>query len=167
VRSSMEFNVTFLNGDETETKMLSFNQDLAASEQFELYVNSIPYLFPLRYLAKDATKRVTAVDRLAITTVAPGDRAYLDLRFYDDRDRAWFDALKLPESHKQHLVEIEFRRWKNRNRKQIIAFCFVFDNELELSGYDVFATVVINPVFDENCVRVDAEFARTHPQIFV
>jgi hypothetical protein len=167
VRSSMEFNVTFLNGDETETKMLPFNQDLAASQQFELYVNSKPYLFPLRYLAKDAPRRVTAMDRLVITAVVPGDRAYLDLRFFDDRDRAWFDELNLPESNKQHVAEIEFRRWKNRSRKEIVAFCNVFNAELVLSGYDVYATVVHDPDFNGNQVLVDAVFARENPQVLV
>ena len=167
LRTSMEFNVTFINGDSTETKMVPYNKDLANSEQFELYVNSNPYLFPLRVLANVAPKRVLAVDRTVITTVQPGSERFMDLRYFDDTDRAWFDNLNLPEKQKQHLVLIQFRRWKNRNRKSIIAFCPVFNMKLELTTYDIFATVVIDPNFDENRVCVDADFANAHPQVFV
>jgi len=168
VRTSMEFNVTFLNGDaSTETKMLPYNRDLADSQQFEEYINSIPYLFPLRYLANEAPKRISAVNRTVITSVSPGDEAYVNLRFYDGTDRVWFDNLNLPEKHRQHFIRVRFLRWKNRNRKSIIAFCQLFNQEMELTAYDVYATVVTDPNFDEEAVYVDAAFGNAHPNIFV
>jgi hypothetical protein len=167
VRTSMEFNVTFENGDNTETKMIQYNRDLANSQQFEQYINSINYLFPLRFLAAEAPKRILAIDRTVITLVNPGQEAYMNMRYFDDTDRAWFDGLNLPEKHKQHLVAIEFRRWKNRNRKSIIAFSPLFNMEMELTTYDVFATVIQNPNFDEDYVYVDANFGAAYPAIFV
>ena len=167
VRTSMEFNVTFLNEDASETKMVPYNRDLADSQQFDEYINSIPYLFPLRFLANEAPKRISAINKTVITSVAPGDEAYVDLRFYDSANRAWFDSLNLPDKHKQHLVRVRFLRWKNRNRKSIIAFCQLFNQEMELTAYDVHATVVTNPDFDEDSVFVGVAFGNAHPNIFV
>jgi hypothetical protein len=167
LRTSMEFSVTFVNGDSTETKMLPYNRDLADSQQFEQYINSVAYLIPLRYLASEAPKRILSINKTVITTVSIGDEAYMDIRYFDDTDRAWFDSMNLPDKHKQHLVGIQFRRWKNRNRRSIIAFCPVFNMELELTTYDVYATVVMNPNFDEDYVCVDANFANAHPHILI
>ena len=150
-----------------ETKMLPYNRDLADSQQFEEYINSIPYLFPLRYLADEAPKRISAVNRTVITSVSPGDEAYVNLRFYDGTDKAWFDNLNLPEKHRHHFIRVRFLRWKNRNRKSIIAFCQLFNQEMELTAYDVYATVVTDPNFDEDAVYVDAAFGNAYPNIFV
>jgi len=165
-RTSMEFSVTFLNGDANETKLLPYNKDLADSQQFDDFINSMPYLFPLRFLANEAPKRIISVNKTVITSVVPGDEAYMDLRFYDGKDRAWFDSLNFLEKHKQYLVAINFTRWKNRNRKIIIAYCEIFNQEIEMTTYDVFATVVLNPDFGEDFVCVDANFANANPRIF-
>ena len=50
--------------------------------QFEEFVYSEPQLFPLRFNAADAPKRVTAMKREPIRNIALHDVFYLDLRYW-------------------------------------------------------------------------------------
>ena len=79
----------------TETRSCS-RKDLSAAAQFEDFVYSEPQLFPLRFNAADAPKRVTAMRKEPIRNVEIHDVFYLDLRYwgYD-----WFDALDLPNAY--------------------------------------------------------------------
>ena len=63
-RSEMFFYVEFDNGDKV---LLPYSKDLSAAAQFEDFVYSEPQLFPLRFNAADAPKRVTAMRKEYIT----------------------------------------------------------------------------------------------------
>ena len=57
-RSGMFFYVEFDDGDKI---LLPYSKDLSSSAQFEEFVYSEPQLFPLRFDAADAPKRITAM----------------------------------------------------------------------------------------------------------
>jgi len=76
-RSEMFFNVEFDDGDKV---LLPYSKDLGAAAQFEDFVYSEPQLFPLRFNAADAPKRVTAMRKEPIRNVELHDVFYLDLR---------------------------------------------------------------------------------------
>jgi len=54
----MFFHVEFDNGDKV---LLPYSKDLSSAAQLEDFVYSEPQLFPLRFNAADAPKRVTAI----------------------------------------------------------------------------------------------------------
>ena len=86
-RSEMFFYTEFTDGDKV---LLPYSEDLSGSAQFQEFVFSQPQLFPLRFNANDAPKRITAMRREPIRGVAIGDVFYLDLRYWG---YAWFDDL--------------------------------------------------------------------------
>jgi len=69
--------------------------------QFEEFVYSEPQLFPLRFNAVNAPKRITAMKREPIRNIALHDLYYLDLRYWRGYD--WFDALDLPKAYSTTL----------------------------------------------------------------
>jgi len=77
MRSEMFFLVEFDDGDKV---LLPYSKDLSSSVQFEEYVYSEPQLFPLRFNAADAAKRVTAMHKEPIRGVEVHAVFYLDLR---------------------------------------------------------------------------------------
>ena len=94
----MFFFVEFDDGDKV---LLPYSKDLSSAVQFEEFVYSEPQLFPLRFNAADAPKRITAMKREPIRNIALHDVFYLDLRYwgYD-----WFDALDLPNAYSTTYV---------------------------------------------------------------
>ncbi len=66
--------------------------DLANSQQFKDYVLTRSELYPLRFLQASVKSELRLKNRLAITSVQPGDRAFVDLRFYDGSKSSYFDA---------------------------------------------------------------------------
>jgi len=48
----------------------------------------------------------------------------------------------------------------------MIAYGEIFNQEIEMTTNDVFATVVLNPNFEEDYVCVNVHFANTHPRVF-
>ena len=92
-RSEMFFFVEFDDGDKI---LLPYSKDLSSSVQFEDFVYAEPQLFPLRFNAADAPKRIMAMCKEPIRDVSLRDVFYLELRYwgYD-----WFDALDLPYAY--------------------------------------------------------------------
>ena len=75
-RSEMFFFVEFDDGDKI---LLPYSKDLSSSVQFEDFVYAEPQLFPLRFNAADAPKRITAMRKEPIRDVSLHDVFYLDL----------------------------------------------------------------------------------------
>ena len=150
VRKSMSFNVTF---EDMETFDLPFNADLAGSQQFQDYVNSIPYLFPLRSSAMKSR----------ITSHAPGDKAFLDMRFFDDVDRQWFDTQVKPHPHRQHVTPVHFKAWGGRLNVTLKVSCPALQMHFPLRSYDIQALVV--PICTPEMVLVDDRFILEHPHL--
>jgi hypothetical protein len=96
----MSFNVTF----DDETIDLPYNPDLAASQQFQAYIDSIPHLFPLRYTAVDSKRKIQQLNKLSITTIMTGDYGYLSLHFFDGVKSTWVDSLQLPDKRRRYMA---------------------------------------------------------------
>jgi hypothetical protein len=106
VRTTMEFDVLFADGD---TVRLPWTPDLYTTKQFEEFCEREPILFPLRFSAKDAPKRISELKRAPITRVQPGDTFYLDLRYYGTQ---WFEELGLPAPlQHRYVVEARYQTW--------------------------------------------------------
>ena len=122
----MFFSVEFDDGDKV---LLPYSKDLSSAVQFEEFVYSEPQLFPLRFNAADAPKRVTAMKREPIRNIALYDVFYLDLRYWGYE---WFDALDLPNAYSTtYVVPCEYVAWQTRRRYQFVQVrCPLFDEVL-------------------------------------
>jgi hypothetical protein len=166
-RSSMLFNVTFAYNGITENKMIPYSADIDKTQQFEEYINANPILFPLRYFAKESIKRVNIMNRQAITRVVPGDTVYINLRYFDGTDSAWFDSLDLPEKDKTYTVKVRVLAWDNRNHIKLKAYCEVFDINVLLTTYDIYALTITEESFDERIhILVTVNMRTQYPKMF-
>ena len=166
-RTSMLLNVTFAYNGITEAKMLPYGADIDRSQQFEIYINANPILFPLRYSASAATREINNMNRQAITRIVPNDTVYLNLRYFDGTDSAWFDSLDLPEKDKIYSVKIRVLAWENRNHTKLKAFCEIYNMEIILTTYDVYALVTTEEDFvDDKNILVTVNLRQQYPRLF-
>ncbi len=164
IRNSMLFNVSFEDGSNV---MLPYSNDLADSEQFNNYIQSKSVLYPLRYTASEAKKAIASMNKLVIVDVDVGMSVYLDLRYFDGIDRAWFDSLDLPEKSKTYVVSIEFDKWVSRQHTKISAKCRTFNSKLMLTSYDVYAFIVRVDDFNvDHMVIITPDMKQQFPKIF-
>ena len=161
-RSEMFFFVEFDDGDKV---LLPYSKDLSSSVQFEEYVYAEPQLFPLRFNAADAAKRVTAMRKEPIRGVEVHDVFYLDLRYwgYD-----WFDTLDLPDAYTTtYVVECKYVAWHTRRRYRFIqVMCPLFDEVLDhlWDHYYVFCYGSIRALTNAHTL-IDAQFCLRYPDI--
>ena len=166
-RTSMMFNVSFSYDNKIEAKMIPYSADIDKTQQFEEYINRYPYLFPLRFLVSVSKKEISAIKKKRITKLVPGDTVYLNLRYYDGDSNAWFDALDLPEKDKNYYVKVRVQRWTNTKHNEVQTYCDVFDCNVYLNNYDVFALVLTEEEFDDDRdILVTEEFRNLYPSIF-
>ena len=93
----------------TSYPYLPWTPDLHSTQQFEVFCDQDPLLFPLRYSAKEAHQRIMEMSRLPITLVRPGDESYLDLRYFST---LWYDQLELPESMaRRYILRARYICW--------------------------------------------------------
>ena len=136
-RSSLTFNVTFEDG----TVDVPYSADLAQSQQFQDFVAATPALFPLRFTAVDALKEIAALNKLAITTLEIGQTAWLNLRYYDHQNLAWYDSLGFPDKSKTYVVPIKTTKWTNKQHTKIDARVPLMSHTIDLTTYAVQAFV--------------------------
>ena len=166
-RSSMLFNVTFAYNGITEAKMIPYGPDIDKTMQFETYINENPILFPLRFFAKESKKEVNSINKQRITRVVPNDIVYLNLRYFDGVDSAWFDSLDLPEKNKTYTVKIRVLEWIDKNHTKLKTYCDIYDLEVHLTTYDVFALVVTQEDFnEEEHILVTVNMKQQYPRLF-
>jgi hypothetical protein len=147
--------------------MVPYSADIDRTEQFERYINDTPYLFPLRHLASVAKKQINAMNRQQITRVVPNDTVYLDLRYYDGTDSAWFDSFDLPEKDKTYTVKVRALAWEDRNHKKLKTYSEVFNMDVFLATYDVYALIITQEDFDdEKHILVTNNMRLQYPKIF-
>jgi hypothetical protein len=92
VRTSLAFFVKFLDGT---FQWLSWSKDLFDTIQYENYCRSLPQLFPLVILHREALELMKILNRTPITVVGTGQTAYLDIRAIG---AGWYQGLVLPDS---------------------------------------------------------------------
>ena len=165
-RTSMEFNITFEDGD---TLMVKYNLDLADSYQYGLFIDSKPELFLLRFRASEGIKEMANIKKLAITDYKEKDSAYLNLRFYDGMDSEWFDNLSLPSPEKSYYVRIIFQKFMNTKKTKIKALVLAFSNYpfkyVELNEYDI-CTMVVKDLDFERSILITDNHGQIYPQMF-
>ena len=166
-RTSMMFSVTFSLNNILEEKMLPYEANIDKTQQFDVYINKHPILFPLRYHVKESKRQINSMNKNRIVRVVPRDMVYLNLRYFDGTDNAWFDSLNLPEKNKIYTVKIRVLDWMNNNHTKLKAYCEVYDLEVHLSTYDVYALVITQEDFnDEEHILVTDNYRRQYPELF-
>ena len=134
VRRSTIFNVTFEDGEVID---VPYSADLASSEQFPTYINSVSELYPLRYSAAQAKKQIAMLNKLAITDFSIGDTFYLSLRYFDGIDSVWYDNLRLPEPSKQAVVECRILNFKGQRQSRIMVQVVILNKSYVLGNYEM------------------------------
>ena len=118
--------------------MLPFTPDLTETEHFAAYVNSKPYLLPLRFSSAEFTQEKRRINSRPIDYVTPGVSAFLHLRYFDSTSLRWFDTLNMPDRECEYYVKVEVQEWANRNRSKVSVGCNYFNkNNIVLSTLDV------------------------------
>ena len=164
IRRSMAFNVTFTLGASSDTKMIQFNPDFCATEQYHAYIHSIPYLFPLRFPATKAKKEINAKRKLHITQYGLNDLLYVDLRYFDGYKTEHFDSLQLPNKHMFYYVEGIVRRV---DQKRLYVELPVIRQFIELDNYDLYAvTVPFNQLDITKMVLISVNNRIEFPSVF-
>ena len=163
-RRSLSFNITFEDGVVDR----QWDADLAGSMQYQAYVESKKYLFPLRYrTAAEAREAISALNKVVVVSPAPGDVVFLDLRLFDIAGQAvseWFDSLGLEDKVSTHVTRAECGKLAAGGKK-ISMTLPVFGREVKLGMFDITACVYTLDEVDESFVIVDAEFVNVHPEI--
>ena len=135
IRKSMTFTIMWEDGEAS----IPWSTDLANTQQYEEYINSRPDLFPLRYSAAMAKKRIAEINKLSMSDIMPGDKLYMSLRLFDDTDRMWYDSLDLPEKDKTYVVEVHVKEFVDRKHCKVKVYCPIFNDNYILSHYEVIA----------------------------
>jgi len=167
LRSSMMINVAFAYEGVTEYKMLPYEANIDKTQQFDEYINRIPYLFPLRFLASEAKKEISRIKRQRITRMVPGDVVYLNLRYFDGETNAWFDDLDLPDKDKTYYVRVRVTKWTNNRHNELEAHCQVFNCNVRLNNYDAQAVISTEEEFvEDRDILVTEAFRLQYPKMF-
>ena len=104
VRTSMSFLVQF---KDNTMQWVLWSRDLFDTVQYEAYCRSLPQLFPLVVLHKEALELMKILNRTPITVVESGQTAYLDIRAIG---AGWFQGLDLPDSdHTTYVVPLLYQ----------------------------------------------------------
>ena len=156
-RTTMEFDVKFADGDIVP---LPWTPDLHSTQQFEVFCDQDPLLFPLRYSAKEAHQRIMEMSRLPITLVRPGDESYLDLRYFST---LWYDQLELPESMaRRYILRARYVGWRRtvKGSTRIIAEVMLFKEHL--TPWNNAQVYIFGSIFDrtDKMFVVDSAFAK-------
>ena len=104
-RTETSFTCEFADGTISE---ITWTRDILC-EAFYEFCRTKPYLYHLTLSAKDATKFIANTNKEDIKKVAPGDIAYVDLRFFGGR---WYESLGLPNAPtSSYVMEYQYTHW--------------------------------------------------------
>ena len=162
--------VDFMVNDEVQTSLVNYNTDIAETEQFSNYVQSINYLFPLRFAASIAKQEISTINKFAIKDVNVNDVLWLNLRFFDGKDRIWFDSLKLPQQDKLYAVSTVVKRFSSKSKFKIVIFAAAFNQEYILTAYDILSCTFSNQIFlshPSSFISVTKELCTEYPQLLI
>ena len=93
-RSTLEFLVTFMDGDELWVGYSTAGNNISKTDTFERYCQSKPELQIVLLQQRDVPRFISARNKRRITTLDIGDVFYLDLRTYG---HDWYALLALPQ----------------------------------------------------------------------
>ena len=161
-RTTMEFDVLFADGDRV---ILTWTPDLHSTRQFEMYCESQPLLYPLRFAAAEVPKQMSLLRAMSIEVVKPGQDFYLDLRFYST---LWYDKLGLPDSMcTRYVVQARYVAWRrvNKGPPRIIVEVELFQERLRPWDNGYVRLYGITHALADGMVLCDRDFAQRYPQI--
>ena len=160
-RTSMLFKVQFADGDIRE---LPWSPDLLC-EAYYKFCESRPYLYHLTLDTRMAKKFKTQLNKQDISTVKPGDKVYLDLRFFGD---SWYESLQLPDYETaSYVLEMEYTKWYHKNSKRKISSTLVLlpQHTYCLDGYLVYCWGSIKIFNTSTMILVNEDLLQTYPKI--
>ena len=167
LRTSMSFNVTFLDHSGQVTVDLPYNADFADSQQFHDYVRSQPILFPLTDNQAVTLKAIALKRKAPITEYSIGQTVYLNLRIYDGTRFNWFAALDLPDKAKAWVTAVTLLNWQSAAHTKVVCTVPAFRSTIVLNNYDFYAyTTAVASFSADAMVLVNAETELTFPAIF-
>jgi hypothetical protein len=170
LRTSMQFSVDFIVNDEVQTSLVNYSNDIAETEQFSNYVHNINYLFPLRFAATLAKQEISNINKTAIKDININDVLWLNLRFFDGKDRTWFDSLNLPQQDKIYAVSTNVKRFSSKSKSKIVIFAAAFNQEYTLTAYDILSCTFSNQIFlshPSSFISVTKELCKEYPQLLI
>jgi hypothetical protein len=161
VRTTMEFLVHFVDGS---SLWKPWNIELFHTIPYEDFIRLHSELFPLLFTVAEFRRQKTAINRLPITLVQPGQTAFVNLRCYG---QTWFQRLQLPFSDSMsYVVMYSYLRWASpTNMRKIWAECDVFEEEWSLDNLFIImygSTLAFN---NANMILVDKAFVTLHPSV--
>jgi hypothetical protein len=162
MRTSMEFLVKFQDDDKPRWRV--WDRDLFNSQQYADYCKSKPSLFQLVFDERISNDEAKRLNLEPITEVQPGDKIFLDLRFYGTE---WYRQINLPDKDfKTYVVKCQYQNWKPRsNKRKITAFVAATDDLFTFDHVDVFEYGNIKTFNPDTMVMVDDVLIRRFPRI--
>ena len=168
LRTSMQLSITFdVNGQE-QTSIVNYNPDVAETQQFVQYVQSVNYLYPLQFAASIAKQQISVINKSAIKDLKIDDTVWLNLRFFDGIDRAWFDSINFDDKDKVYVVQTVVRKVHNRSRPKAVIYSSLFHQEYELTTYDILACTFSDALKKQNSshfLEVNSSLCKKYPQL--
>ena len=160
-RTSMEFKVEFADD---EVLWLPYSKDLDDSAPYGDFIESVPYLFPLRFKANLVAKQIASLRKERITVVQPDDVVYVELRCAFGL--AWYDTLDIPDKYDIiYVVAVQYIKWRNSSHKFIQPKVLVLDEVMrDWDNYDVVTYGSCKELSDDMYV-IDAQFVVKYPDI--
>ena len=114
-RTTCEFEVEFQDGS---ILWLPWSGDLFDTVHYETFCRYKRELYPLLFTVEESKKRIASIRTQAITTVVPGDLAYISLRCMDPY---WYDSLTLEDPyHVDYVLLLKYVRWSKPTSHQRI-----------------------------------------------
>ena len=164
--------------DDGDKFLLPYSKNLSSSAQFEDFAYLEPQLFPPRFNAADALKRITAMQKAPIRNIQLHDVFFRDLRYWG---YAGSDTRNLPDAYVEtYNVPCEYVAWHNHGRYRYVQvhcslvdeilsdlwhhyFVYVYDSIRTLSDahtliYEQFCLVYPNILPPRNRERLFHEF---------
>ena len=168
VRSGMEFLLTFADGD---VQWQVFRQELMDNEAFQLYIKSVPELWPLKTTADQFKKQRILLNKQQITEVNPGDVRWVDLRaigtfWYNGYEGKASDPGLPDEDVTTYVAPFTMTRWKSeRNKTKLVVTCPLLDYTCEWNHEMVKSWGTYKEAASSHVV-VDEAFLKVHPQLW-
>ena len=121
-------------------------------------------LFPLRHRASAATRQIALLRKEPITSVAPDDIVYVELRCAFGLD--WFDTLTIPDKYDLILVvAVQYIKWRDRTHKFIQPKVLVLDEIMrDWDNYDVLSFGNSRAI-TADMTLIDEAFVVRYPEI--
>lgn len=161
-RTSIMLNVKFEGSDVN----IPFSDDIASTEQFHEYTRSNKHLQQLLMTAKAAKTEIARKNRCVVTTVDLHQRVWLNIRYWDGKENAWYDTLGLPDKSAIYFLELVITGKLQGGRKVVAKVVIEPSWKVILSTYDIETLVELVEPTGEGTYLLRQHDKEAFPQIF-